>query len=190
MKHHSPSAPYLCVFCGSNVGHHPGYAEMAERLGNVLVKEGFGLVYGGGRIGLMGLLATTVLEAGGQVTGVIPHHLEKKELLHPHLTHTHIVSSMHQRKAMMEHLSSGFISLPGGFGTLEECCEMLTWAQLELHHKPCGLLNCFGFFDRLLGFFDHQMAEGFVTPTTRNLLVVEHEPETLITKFKTRLALG
>ena len=187
MKAFSPNTPALCVFCGSSVGIHPGYADIAQRLGEVLVQQGFGLVYGGGNIGLMGLLATTVLKNGGNVTGVIPRHLEEKELLHPDLTETHIVSSMHERKALMEKLSAGFISLPGGFGTLEECCEMLTWAQLQLHQKPCGLLNCFGFFDGLLGFFDHQLNQGFVTPANRELILVAKDPESMVGMLKARI---
>lgn len=179
--------PYLCVFCGSNVGIHSGYADIAKQLGRSLVKEGLSLIYGGGNIGLMGLLATTVLQEGGKVTGVIPRHLEEKELLHPDLTNTYIVSSMHERKATMEKLSAGFITLPGGFGTLEECCEMLTWAQLQLHRKPCGLLNCFGFFDSLLRFFDDQVSQGFVSPANRQLLLVEQDPLALVTRIKDRL---
>lgn len=189
MKSSPPRTPFLCVFCGSNTGIHPGYADITRRLGEILVQKGFGLVYGGGNIGLMGLLATTVLENGGKVTGVIPRHLEEKELLHPDLTETRIVSSMHERKALMEKLSDGFISLPGGFGTLEECCEMLTWAQLQLHRKPCGLLNCFGFFDGLLGFFDHQLSQGFVTPANRRLILVAKDPESLVSLIKARLSL-
>ncbi len=188
MKPISDRMPALCVFCGSNVGIHPGYADIAKCLGEVLVREGFGLVYGGGNIGLMGLLATTVLKQGGNVTGVIPRHLEEKELLNQHLTETHIVSSMHERKALMEHLSDGFISLPGGFGTLEECCEMLTWAQLQLHRKPCGLLNSFGFYDGLLGFFDHQVAQGFVSPANRQLLLVAKDPESMVGMLKSRIS--
>ena len=181
--------PHICVFCGSNVGNHSGYADIAQQLGRSLVKEGFGLVYGGGNIGLMGLLASTVLQEGGQVTGVIPCHLEEKELLHPDLTNTYIVSSMHERKATMERLSVGFITLPGGFGTLEECCEMLTWAQLQLHRKPCGLLNCFGFFDNLLHFFDYQVSQGFVNPATRQLILVEKDPLALVSLIKNRLSI-
>ena len=183
----TPRIPYLCVFCGSSTGIHPGFADVAQRLGEVLVQEGFGLVYGGGNIGLMGLLATTVLKKGGQVIGVIPRHLEEKELLHPNLTETHIVGSMHERKALMEKRADGFISLPGGFGTLEECCEMLTWAQLQLHHKPCGILNCFGFFDGLLGFFDHQVSQGFVSQANRQLILVAKDPETMVELLKPKL---
>ena len=189
MKSSPPKTPFLCVFCGSSTGIHSRYADITRRLGEILVQQGFGLVYGGGNIGLMGLLATTVLENGGKVTGVIPRHLEEKELLHPDLTDTRIVSSMHERKALMEKLSDGFISLPGGFGTLEECCEMLTWAQLQLHRKPCGLLNCFGFFDGLLGFFDHQLSQGFVTPANRHLIMVAKDPESMVSLIKARLSL-
>ncbi len=180
--------PALCVFCGSHAGLQPGYATMTRRLGEALVREGLALVYGGGNIGLMGLLATTVLEQGGTATGVIPRHLEARALLQADLTTTHIVSSMHERKALMETLSDGFISLPGGFGTLEECCEMLTWAQLQLHRKPCGLLNCFGFFDNLLNFFDHQLHEGFVMPATRDLVLVDSNPENLVQRIKAHIA--
>ncbi len=160
---------------------------MAQRLGHGLVQRGIGLVYGGGSIGLMGVLATTVLEEGGTAIGVIPHHLADEELLHPNLSATHIVNSMHERKALMADLSGGFLTLPGGFGTLEECCEMVTWAQLNLHHKPCGLLNCFGFFDGFLGFLDHQVQEGFVTPGNRQLFLVATTPEDLLTLILDRL---
>jgi len=178
---------YLCVFCGSSLGHHPGFTNMAQRLGHALVQQGIGLVYGGGNIGLMGVIASTVLEEGGAVIGVIPNHLAEKELLHPNLTTTHIVNSMHERKALMADLSAGFITLPGGFGTLEECCEMVTWGQLQLHHKPCGLLNCFGFFDGLLRFFDHQVQEGFVTPANRALILEGTNPEALLTLVLARI---
>jgi uncharacterized protein (TIGR00730 family) len=160
---------------------------MAQRLGHALVQQGIGLVYGGGNIGLMGVLASTVLQEGGIVIGVIPSHLAGKELLHPNLTTTHIVNTMHERKALMADLSAGFITLPGGLGTLEECCEMVTWAQLKLHHKPCGLVNCFGFFDGLLGFLDHQVQQGFVTPANRALILEATNPEALLTLILTRL---
>ena len=160
---------------------------MAQRLGRTLVQQGFGLVYGGGNIGLMGMLASTVLEAGGEVIGVMPRQLAEQELLHTQLTTTHIVETMHERKALMAKLSSGFISLPGGFGTLEECCEMLTWAQLKIHEKPCAILNCFGFFDGLLGFLDHQVKQGFVTPKNRALVLQAAEPESLLALMKPHL---
>jgi uncharacterized protein (TIGR00730 family) len=160
---------------------------MAQQLGSALVHHGIGLVYGGGNIGLMGVLASTVLHAGGTVIGVIPNHLAERELLHPGLSITHIVNTMHERKALMADLSAGFITLPGGFGTLEECCEMVTWAQLQLHHKPCGLLNCFGFFDGLLGFLNHQVQQGFVTPANRALILEAPNPEALLTLILSRL---
>ncbi len=177
----------LCVFCGSSQGNHTRFATAAERLGKCLVQHGFDLVYGGGNIGLMGILASTVLQAGGNVTGVIPQQLAQQELLHNNLTTTHIVDTMHERKALMAQLSVGFITMPGGFGTLEECCEMLTWAQLQIHDKPCGILNCFGFFDKLLKFLDHQVAQGFVTPHNRRLLLEATDPETLLNLMQTVL---
>ena len=135
----------------------------------------------------MGILASTVLEAGGEVIGVMPRQLAEQELLHAQLTTTHIVETMHERKALMDELSVGFMTLPGGFGTLEECCEMLTWAQLKIHEKPCGILNCFGFFDGLLGFLDHQLNQGFVTPKNRALVIESADPETLLSLMKPQL---
>ena len=178
---------YICVFCGSNLGINPGYTRIAQRLGQTLVQQGLGLVYGGGNIGLMGILASTVIEAGGEVIGVMPRQLAEQEFLHDRLTNTHIVETMHERKALMAKLSAGFISLPGGFGTLEECCEMLTWAQLNIHEKPCGIVNCFGFFDGLLSFLDHQVKEGFLNPTNRALVLEATDPESLLTLMKPQL---
>ena len=178
---------YICVFCGSNTGIHPEYVNMAQCLGKTLVQQGFGLVYGGGNIGLMGIIASTVLQAGGKVIGVIPRQLAEQELAHTELTTLHIVGTMHERKALMAKCSSGFISLPGGFGTLEECCEMLTWAQLKIHTKPCGILNCLGFFDGLLEFLDHQVTQGFVTPLNRQLVLDATDPESLLALMKPHL---
>ncbi len=178
---------YLCVFCGSRVGNQPEYSSMARQLGQTLVQHQLGLVYGGGNIGLMGILASTVLEAGGEVIGIMPKQLASQELLHGQLTTTHIVETMHERKALMAKLSSGFMTLPGGLGTLEECCEMLTWAQLNIHRKPCGILNCSGFFDGLLGFLDHQVKEGFLTPENRALVIEAADPETLLALMKPKL---
>ncbi len=178
---------YICVFCGSSLGQHPRFTNMAQRLGHALAQQGIGLVYGGGNIGLMGVLASTVLQEGGTVIGVMPKHLAEKELLHQELTATHIVNTMHEQKTLMADLSAGFITLPGGFGTLEECCEMVTWAHLQLHHKPCGLLNCFGFFDGLLRFFDHQVQEGFLIQANRALLLEASTPEDLLTLVLSRL---
>ena len=181
---------YICVFCGSRPGKHPEYTRMAQQLGHTLVQQGFGLVFGGGNIGLMGILASTMLEAGGEVIGIIPKQLAEQELLHTELTTSHVVETMHERKALMANLSSGFITLPGGFGTLEECCEMLTWAQLGIHNKPCGILNCLGFFDCLLGFLDHQVNEGFLTAKNRALVLEAAEPETLLALMQPHLRMG
>jgi hypothetical protein len=181
---------YICVFCGSSLGNSPGFTTIAQQLGQTLVQHGLGVVYGGGNIGLMGILASTVLEAGGEVIGVMPRQLAEQELLHAQLTTTHIVETMHERKALMAELSAGFMTLPGGFGTLEECCEMLTWAQLKIHEKPCGILNCFGFFDGLLGFLDHQVKQGFLTQKNRALVLEAADPETLLSLMKPQLRIN
>ena len=178
---------YICVFCGSNLGNSSGFTTIAQQLGKILVQHGLGVVYGGGNIGLMGIVASTALEAGGEVIGVMPRQLAEQELLHTQLTTTHIVETMHERKALMAKLSAGFMTLPGGFGTLEECCEMLTWAQLRIHEKPCGILNSFGFFDGLLGFLDYQVKQGFVTPKNRALVIDAADPETLLSLMKPQL---
>ncbi len=180
---------YICVFCGSSLGNSPGFTTIAQELGQTLVQHGLGVVYGGGNIGLMGILASTVLEVGGKVIGVMPRQLAEQELLHAQLTTTHIVETMHERKALMAELSAGFMTLPGGFGTLEECCEMVTWAQLRIHEKPCGILNCFGFFDSLLAFLDHQVKQGFVTPKNRALVIEAADPETLLSLMKPQLTI-
>ena len=170
----------ICVFCGSSNGGQPAFANAASRLGVGLVQRGLGLIYGGGNIGLMGTIAETVLKTGGEVIGVIPEALLEKELALRELADLRVVSSMHERKALMASLSDGFIALPGGFGTLEEFCEMLTWSQLGIHQKPCGLLNVDGFYDALLKFFDSQVGQGFVTPSNRALVVESTEPEGLL----------
>ncbi|HTE06888.1 MAG TPA: TIGR00730 family Rossman fold protein, partial [Planctomycetota bacterium] len=141
----------LCVFCGSSEGNDPVYKAAAQSMGKMLVRRGVGLVYGGGSIGLMGVLADAVLAGGGEVTGVIPSALATKEVQHTGLTHTRVVDNMHARKALMNQLSDGFVAMPGGYGTLEELFEVVTWAQLGLHAKPVGLLNVVGYFDGLLG---------------------------------------
>lgn len=174
----------LCVYCGSNPGHREVYAAAAENLGRTLVERGIGLVYGGAAKGMMGRLADAVLAAGGEVQGVIPHTLMRKEIAHPTLTRLHVVNTMHERKALMAELSDGFVALPGGFGTLEEIIEIVTWAQLRFHEKPCGLLNVDGFFDHLLAYLDHAEAEGFLKPQHRGMLLVEEEPESLIDRFE------
>ena len=163
----------VCVFCGSSTGARPSYARTAVKLGKILAKRQIGLVYGGGNVGLMGLIADSVLEHGGDVIGVIPRFLVHKEVAHQHLKDLRIVESMHERKALMADLSDGFIALPGGYGTLEEFCEIVTWAQLQLHPKPCGLLNVEGFYDSLLQFLDHAVAEQFsegIQPQADSLL--------------------
>jgi uncharacterized protein (TIGR00730 family) len=175
----------LCVFCGSSPGARPAYREVAADLGRALARGGFGLVYGGSKVGLMGVLADAVLEARGEVVGVIPQALMKKELAHTGLTELRVVASMHERKQMMADLSDGFIALPGGMGTVEEMAEVLTWAQLGMHRKPCGLLNVEGYYDRLTAFFDHATAERFVTPAHRSMLVVATTPDALLDAFQT-----
>jgi len=174
----------VCVFCGSNHGVRPAYAEAAEALAGHLVKLGIGIVYGGGNIGLMGVLADTALAAGGEVIGVIPQALFAKEVGHAGIPDLRIVGSMHERKALMAELSDGFIALPGGWGTFDEFCEILTWAQLGLHRKPCGILNVEGYYDPLLKMFDHSVAEGFLKPEYRPMVIAAAEPEELIAKMK------
>lgn len=173
----------LCVFCGSNPGRGEKYRAAAVTLGHVLAARGLELVYGGGKVGLMGTIADAVLERGGRVIGVIPRDLVKKELAHRGLTDLRIVGSMHERKALMARLSDGFIALPGGFGTLDEFCEILTWAQLGLHRKPSGILDVAGYFDHFLKFVDHSVAQGFVRREHRDQLLVERAPHALLDAF-------
>jgi uncharacterized protein (TIGR00730 family) len=170
----------ICVFCGSNPGVRPAYQTAAQAVGNLLAQRQIGLVYGGGSVGLMGTIADTVLAAGGQVIGVIPEALLAKEVAHAGLTELHVVSSMHQRKALMADLSDGFIALPGGWGTFEELCEVLTWSQLGLHQKPCGLLNVEGYYDALITLFDHAVEEAFLRPAHRSLALESPDPEQLL----------
>jgi uncharacterized protein (TIGR00730 family) len=173
----------LCVFCGSNPGHAPAYHSLAVRLGQTLVRRSIALVYGGGRIGLMGALADAALDAGGEVIGVIPQALLDREIGHRGLTELRIVGSMHERKALMVELADGFVALPGGIGTLEELFEVWTWAQLGLHAKPCGLLEVEGFFAPLVGFLDHLVATGFVSPAHRAMLMTAASPDELLARF-------
>lgn len=170
----------ICVFCGSSPGVRPAYVESARELGRSLVDADMELVYGGGGVGLMGALAQSVLDAGGMVTGVIPRLLVEKELAHKHLSDLHIVESMHERKALMAQLADGFIALPGGIGTLEEFVEILTWSQLGIHQKPCGLLNLEGYYHRFLEFFHHMIEEQFAPPETVQTLVVSAKPDALL----------
>lgn len=173
----------ICVFCGSSPGDHPEYAEAARRLGAALVSRGLGLVYGGGGVGLMGELANSALAAGGEVVGVIPRALFEKEVAHTGVTELRVVESMHERKALMADLADGFIALPGGVGTLEELFEVVTWAQLGFHGKPCGLLEVRGYFANLIAFLDHAVVERFLRTEHRGLLMVEECPETLLTRL-------
>jgi uncharacterized protein (TIGR00730 family) len=170
----------LCVFCGSSGGGRPAYGDAARRLGGAMARRGLGLVYGGGHVGLMGVLADAVLGAGGEVIGVIPQALVDKELAHGGLTELRVVGTMHQRKALMADLADGFAALPGGFGTADELFEILTWSQLGLHAKPVGLLNVAGFFDPLLAWLDHTVRERFVRPEHRQLLLEADDPERLL----------
>ena len=170
----------VCVFCGSRNGTRDQYVAAARRMGEGLARRGIGLVYGGGGIGLMGVLADAAVSAGGDVIGVIPKALMAREVAHRGLPDLRVVASMHERKALMAELADAFVALPGGFGTLEEFCEALTWAQLGIHRKPCGLLNVEGFFDPLLLLFDHAVRERFVSPDHRSLVVVEEDPERLL----------
>ena len=170
----------ICVFCGSNDGMRPAYVDAARRLGVALVRRGIGLVYGGGRVGLMGTIASTMLAEGGEVVGVIPHGLMVREVANQGVSELHVVDSMHERKAMMAALSDAFVSMPGGMGTIEETCEMLTWAQLGIHVKPVALFNVEGYYDPLLTFLDHAVAEGFIRPEHRALLVEGRDPENLL----------
>lgn len=173
----------VCVFCGSSPGIRPIYCHAARQTGMLLAQRGIGLVYGGAHIGLMGQVANAVLEQGGAVIGVMPEHLVEKEVAHQELQTLHIVGTMHERKALMADLSDAFIALPGGMGTFEELCEILTWGQLGLHRKPCGLLNVAGFFEPLLALFEHAVAEGFIPSAHRSLLQVATEPEELLDKL-------
>ena len=173
----------LCVFCGSKVGTDERYRTAAVDLGRLLVRERIGLVYGGGSIGLMGVIADAVLAEGGEVIGVIPESLATEELLHPGVADMRVVGSMHARKALMAELSDAFIAMPGGFGTFEEFFEVVTWSQLKLHHKLTGLLNVGGYYDPLVRLVDHAVQEGFIKPQHRSLLVIEERPEMLLNRL-------
>ncbi len=173
------------MFCGSSPGSSPSYLAAAKAMGRTLAERGIGLVYGGGSVGLMGAVADAALAAGGEVVGIIPRALQLRELAHARLTTLHVVGSMHERKAKMAELAHGFIALPGGMGTLEEFAEMLTWAQLGLHARPCGLLDVGGYYQPLIAFFDRAVAEGFVRPEHRRLMVVGEDPAALLDRFDT-----
>lgn len=173
----------ICVFCGSSPGARPEYLEAATTLGHALAGRSLGLVYGGAGIGIMGAVARAVLEAGGRVTGVMPEALAKKEVAFSDLDDLRVVGTMHERKQLMADLSDGFIALPGGLGTAEEFIEVLTWSQLGIHRKPCGLLNVGGYYDKLLAFLDHVVNEQFMEGAHRDMVVVETSPESLLERF-------
>lgn len=174
----------LCVYCGSSSGLTPRYADAARRLAEALVERNLALVYGGGNIGLMGVIADEVMRLGGQATGVIPAVLLNREVGHQGLSHLHVVGNMHERKAMMAELSDGFIAMPGGIGTLEELFEVLTWSQLGFHDKPIGVLNVDGYYDALLAFIQHMVTQGFLKPQQASLLMVEAEASSLLDRFQ------
>ncbi|MBI5200825.1 MAG: TIGR00730 family Rossman fold protein [Elusimicrobia bacterium] len=176
----------VCVFCGSNPGRDPRYYEAAVELGRAIAGRGWGLVFGGGRVGLMGAIADAALEAGGEAIGVIPDALMKRELGHRGLTRLEVVGSMHERKARMEALSDAFIAMPGGFGTLDEFCEILTWSQLAIHAKPCGILNTGGYFDPFLAWIDRAVEAGFVKREDSGRLSREAAPEALLDALVSR----
>jgi len=173
----------ICVFCGSNLGNRAAYRAAAERLGALLAQRGIELAYGGGNIGLMGVLADAALAAGGTVIGVIPESLMAREVGHLGLSELRVVSSMHERKSLMSDLSDAFIALPGGFGTFEEFCEVVTWSQLGIQEKPCGLLNVMGYYDPLLQLFDLAVSEGFLHPENRRLVLDDDDPDRLLEKM-------
>jgi uncharacterized protein (TIGR00730 family) len=170
----------VCVFCGSKTGEAERHSEAARQFGEGLARRGLGLVYGGGNIGLMGVLADAVLAGGGSVIGVIPRFMVKRELAHQGLTELLLVDGMHERKALMAEHADAFVALPGGFGTADELFEMLTWRQLHLHNKPIGVLNVGGFFDPLLAWLDVMVAEGFLKRANRELLIVRAQVDELL----------
>ena len=173
----------VCIYCGSSPGARPVYLELALAMGRSLAQRGITLVYGGAAVGLMGAVADGALAAGGRVIGVIPHSLESKEIAHRGLTELHIVSGMHERKAMLIDLADALIALPGGFGTWDELCEAVTWAQLGAHAKPCGILNIDGYYDGLLTQLDRAVADGFVRAHHRDILVVDADVESLLDRI-------
>ena len=173
----------LCVFCGSNHGHAPVFADAARELGEAIAARGIELVYGGSHVGLMGVVADAVLARGGKVIGVLPRFMADKELAHTRLTKLHLVETMHERKRLMAELAEGFVALPGGFGTFEEIFEAMTWAQVHLHQVPCALLNVNGYYDLLTEFLGRTVAHGFVRQSLLDALVVAQSPEELFERF-------
>jgi len=174
----------ICVFCGSSPGARPEYAEAARRVGTLLARRKIGLVFGGGRVGLMGQLAQAALESHGEVIGVIPRRLHERNVAFSGLSDLRVVESMHERKALMAELSDGFMALPGGLGTLEEIFEIVTWGQLGMHGKPCGLLNVAGYFTPLLAFLDRVAAQGFIDAPHRSMILAAEEPKDLLAQFE------
>ena len=174
----------IAVYCGSNKGARPEYATAAEQLGTLLAREKIELVYGGGGLGLMGLVADAALKHGGHVIGVIPEKLVIKEVVHEKLPDLRVVKTMHERKALIEEMSDGFIALPGGYGTFEEFFEILTWSQLGWHQKPFGLLNIAGFYSLLVQFLDHTTSEGFIRPKHRELVIIESNAEKILRRMR------
>ncbi len=174
----------VCVFCGANPGKTPAYGDVARRFGEMLAREGIGLVYGGGSVGLMGVVANAARAGGSAVTGVIPYALLRRELGQAELGDLRIVNSMHERKALMASLADAFVALPGGIGTLEEIFEVVSWAQLGQHTKPCGFLNVDGYYDGLLSFIDHAVAEGFIKAQDKSLLVIERDPSAMLSAIR------
>ena len=173
----------ICVYCGSSSRARAEYFDAARATAQALTSLGLGLVYGGAKVGLMGVVADTVLACGGHAVGIIPRALVEKEVAHPGLTEQHIVESMHDRKALMAELAGGFLALPGGFGTLDELFEILTWGQLKFHSRPIGLLNVSGYFDGLLAFCDRAVADGFIHPAHRGMIHVGTDPAALLTRM-------
>jgi uncharacterized protein (TIGR00730 family) len=173
----------ICVFSGSNLGNRPAYKQAAQALGKEMAARGLGLVYGGASIGLMGVIADTVLADGGEAIGVIPRGLFRREVAHSGLTALHEVGSMHERKALMADLADGFIALPGGYGTFDELFEIITWAQLGLHNKPVGLLDVAGYFAPLLALIEHASTEGFIPAKHINIVMREESPAVLLDRF-------
>lgn len=173
----------VCVFCGSSAGTNPAYAQAAQAMGELLAQRGLGLVYGGGHVGLMGILADAALAQGGEVIGVIPKALKRMEVDHSGLTALHVVDTMHERKAMMADLADAFVALPGGIGTLEEVFEVWTWGQLGFHRKPVGFLDVAGYYAHLHAFMDHTVAEGFLKAPHRAMVAVDTDPAALLTRL-------
>jgi uncharacterized protein (TIGR00730 family) len=173
----------IAVYCGANPGASPVYAQAARALARAMVERNIALVFGGGHVGLMGIIADEVLRLGGEASGVIPQQLVDRELAHPGLTRLFVVKDMHERKAMMAQLADGFIAMPGGMGTLEELFEMLTWSQLGIHAKPVGVLNVAGFYDQLEAFIGHALQEEFIRPQHAGLMMVEADPEALLARL-------